>query len=499
MHRLMMRAFAVLGLFCITSGEIAAGVADVSRPGLANPERGWRFEILVGLEPGEKSSRRDNWPFPKYKRDGVTVTQAYCYLNKYCDSEIPQTKLDALQADFDRARRHGVKFLLRFASETDTSRLRGPYLPRILAHIAQLKEIVNRNADVIYCLQIGWVGAWGEFHASKSGIEKHPEQIAKVVAATLDILPPNRSTMMRTILARDDAMRLLAGREDGRIGFFNDATLAGFIEGGTFVDRSEQMEKLSWGDVLWRKYGEKGGYQYDAAALVGRRAPVDGELFWSTSRINPCWETGLGAILRLKEHHYTTFSVVHGNSELDKSDSPGAIDRWKATPVTPELLKAYGVDCDPDYFADAPYRTAYDFIRDHLGYRLVAKAVAWTDGTARVLVHNYGFAAPVNPRKASFAVIAADGTVRTYPTDFDCRALEAAADTVIEGRVPALGAGERLALWLPDEMLADRAEYAIRLAGGAELIEKDGKALNMLTLGGSFVPERTKDEAPVVD
>ena len=499
MHRLMTGAFAVLGLFCVTSGEIAAGVADVSRPGLANPERGWRFEILIGLEPGEKSSRRDNWPFPKYKRDGVTVTQAYCYLVKYCDSEIPQSKLDALQADFDRARRDGVKFLLRFAYETDMSRRRGPYLPRILAHIAQLKEIVNRNADVIYCLQIGWVGAWGEFHASKSGIEKHPEQIAKIVAATLDILPPNRSTMMRYMPAREQALLQLDGRGESRIGFFNDATLAGFIEGGTFVDYPEKMEKRFWGDLLWGKYGEKGNYHYDTVTQISRRAPVDGELFWSESKIGLPWETGLAAILRLKEHHYTTFSVVHGNSELDKSDRPGAIDRWKATPVTPELLKAYGVDCDPAYFADAPYRTAYDFIRDHLGYRLVAKAAVWKDGMARVLVHNYGFAAPVNPRKASFAVIAADGTVRAYPSDFDCRALEAGADTVIEGRVPALGAGERLALWLPDEMLADRTEYAIRLAGGAEIVEKDGKVLNALTLGGSFAPVRTNDDAPVVD
>ena len=490
----------VAALGCILSaGLCLAGDPAVSRPGLANPERGWRFEILVGLEPGEKSSRRDNWPFPRYGRDGVTVTQAYCYLNKYCDSEIPQAKLDALQTDFDRARRDGVKFLLRFAYEKDTSRLRGPYLPRILAHIAQLKEIVNRNADVIYCLQIGWVGAWGEFHASKSGIEKHPEQIAKVVAATLDILPPNRCTMMRYMPAREQALLQLDGRGESRIGFFNDATLAGFIEGGTFVDYPEKMEKMFWGDLLWGKYGEKGNYHYDTVTEISRRAPVDGELFWSTSKIGLSWETGLGAILRLKEHHYTTFSVVHGNSELDKVDSPGAIDRWKATPVTPELLAAYGVDCDPDYFAGAPYRTAYDFIRDHLGYRLVAKAAAWADGTARVLVHNYGFAAPVNPRKASFAVIAADGTVRTHPTGFDCRALAAGADMVVEGKVPTLGAGERLALWLPDEMLVDRTEYAIRLAGGVEIAEKDGKVLNVLTLGGTFPMERKAADASVVD
>jgi len=475
-----MKAMMTMTVAVVTMGCMTAVGADVSRPGLANPERGWRFEILVGMEPGEKTWVRDNWPFPRYRRDGVTVTQAYCYLTKYCTSEIPQSKLDALQADFDRARREGVKFLLRFAYENGTTRLEGPYLPRILAHIAQLKEIVNRNADVIYCLQIGWVGAWGEFHSSRSGIENDAAQIAQVVGATLDILPPNRYTMMRYMPAREEALQKLGGRGDDRIGFFNDGTLAGFIEGGTFVDRAEKMEKMFWGDVLWGKYGEKGGYQYDLVSRISLHVPVDGELFWTTSRIAPQWENAVAAILRFREHHYTTFSVVHGNSDLEKANVPGAIDRWRATPVTPELLAAYGVDCDPDYFAGAPYRTAYDFIRDHLGYRLVAKGASVADGIARVTIHNYGFAAPVNPRPLHFAVISSDGAVKTVPAPFDCRAFAAGKDVTVEGKAPAVGPGDRFALWLPDEMLADRPEYAVRLAGGAEVVERDGKVLNVL-------------------
>ena len=43
----------IFGMAAFAAGVCAAGAADVSRPGLANPERGWRFEILVGLEPGE--------------------------------------------------------------------------------------------------------------------------------------------------------------------------------------------------------------------------------------------------------------------------------------------------------------------------------------------------------------------------------------------------------------------------------------------------------------
>ena len=475
----------VLGALTALCSEFPA-VPDVSRQGLANPERGWRFEIKVGMESGERSSRRDNWPFPRYRRDGITVTQSYCYLTKYCDTDIPQSKLDALQKDFDHAREEGVKFLLRFAYETDTSRQKGPYLTRILAHIKQLKDIVNRNADVIYSLQIGWVGAWGEFHASMSGIENDPKQVSQVVAATLDILPPNRSTMMRTMLLREQALRELNGREKDRIGFFNDATLANNVDSGTFLGYPDKLEKMWWGDILWGKYAENGNYHYELAKRMGPSAPVDGELFWTQSRVDLVRENALAAILRFRDHHYTTFSVVHGNSELDMLQEPGSIDRWKRSPVTVEFLSAYGIDCDPGYFAGVPYRTAYDFIRDHLGYRLVAKAAGCEDGMERVLVHNYGVAAPVNPRNAYFAVVSEDGSVRTHATEFDCRMLAPGADTVIAGNVTRFVKGDRLALWLPDEMMTDRAEYAIRLAGGAEHLERGGKLLNVLTLGGTF-------------
>ncbi|MEG1980692.1 MAG: DUF4874 domain-containing protein, partial [Victivallaceae bacterium] len=100
---------------------IRPGDSD-GRRGLRNPERGFRFEIGVGItesDPVQFTHIRNLWPFPQYKNDGVAITQAYCYLTQYHNCRIAETKLAALQADFDRARRDGVKFLLRFAYEFD--------------------------------------------------------------------------------------------------------------------------------------------------------------------------------------------------------------------------------------------------------------------------------------------------------------------------------------------------------------------------------------------
>ena len=60
---------------------------------------------------------------------------------------------------------------------------------------------------------------------------------------------------------------------------------------------------------------------------------------------------------------------------------------------------------------------------------------------ARVTLHNYGFAAPINPRQAVFVILAADGTATECPADFDCRALEPETDVTIAGPGPTRNAG----------------------------------------------------------
>ena len=68
------------------------------RDGLSNPERGFRFEIGVGRLPSDPVQfryLRDLWPFPRYRRDGVTVSQAYCYLSQFHSSAVSDEKIAA--------------------------------------------------------------------------------------------------------------------------------------------------------------------------------------------------------------------------------------------------------------------------------------------------------------------------------------------------------------------------------------------------------------------
>ena len=468
------------------------------RDGLANPERGFRFEIGVGRIPSDMvkvDHVRDQWPFPRYKHDGVVISQAYCYLTQFHSSEISAEKLAALQADFDRARRDGVKFLFRFAYEYDGVK-EGPTAERILAHIRQLTPIVRDNADVIYVLQIGWVGLWGEFHTSIHGISKDPKAVADIVAATLEMLPPGHPTMMRRMAYRRNVLGTLGvGTEvtsanawssdpAARIGFFNDGTLANWWDGGTFTTEP---------------YAESGDEDFDDIARNGRYLPVDGELFWTGQYSHPAFACGLRAIDRLSRHHYTTLSLVHGFSELDQRPDPWTIDGWKVTPVTPDELSFFGIRFDPAYFEGVPYRTAFEFIRDHLGYRLSATKADFVGDIvpggafeASVTLRNYGFSTPVKPRRPEFVLATPSGEAVEIKTDFDCRALQPTAEdgspaeheisvrTTLPKEMPQ--GPYCLGIWFPDPdpRLRYRPEYAIRLATAMPCATIGGRLVNVL-------------------
>ena len=183
------------------------------RNGLRNPERGLRIETLVAEPPGKRawgpaahlrgkatSGYSDDWwilDAQRYESHGLTLAQTYCYLDDYIDAPIPEVKLQWLQAAFDNLRNLGLKAVLRFAYERDMTRKRGPNLPRVLAHIDQLEEIVRRNVDVIFVMQAGFVGAWGEWHSSAHHIERDHAALAAIVKRVLTVLPPDRMTQVR--------------------------------------------------------------------------------------------------------------------------------------------------------------------------------------------------------------------------------------------------------------------------------------------------------------
>jgi hypothetical protein len=479
--------------------------APNGRQGLRNPERGYRFEIIIGAlagDPVQFNSHCDHWPFERYVDDGVTIAQAYCYLSTFTDSPISCEKLQAIEADFAKARAWGVKYLLRFLYKgSDATTV--PPAARIRSHMAQLKPLLDANWDVIYALQIGWLGMCGENFSGATDAEA-----AEVVRGTLDLLPPDRLTMVRCPQYKPMTLELLGldaaltpevaftEAAAAKIGFFNDGTCADYWDCGTFKDPPF--------------YGSEGGQGFDQIVREAPFMPVDGELFWTNPKQGEAGAYRFATIYdpirvmrRLRLHHYTTLSLVHNFSELDKSRNvKGSIDLWKEMPLAAEDLDKLRFPYSPDYF-DGASRTAFEYIRDHLGYRIEARRACYDAATAtgalfeaETVLVNRGFATLINPRVPYYVLYRDDGAAVEMPAAPNCQHLHpylpgdparAALEHIVSCafKLPdGMQAGPwKLALWLPDARapLRYRSEYAVRLANElAWFVDQDGRGLNVI-------------------
>lgn len=472
------------------------------RCGLRNPERGLRIETLIAEPEGATGvwgpahhlagrvapAYSDDWwvlDAEAYAPFGLTLVQAYCYLDKFMAQPLSEEKQACLQRSLDTLRSKGLKALLRFAYEKDMNQTEGPVLETILGHMEQLAPFLERNKDVTYVLQAGFIGAWGEWHSSARKLEGDHENLAAVMARLLEILPPDRTTQVRVpkykrwVLEspRINAYEILdsetaqSGRPAARIGFHNDGFLAGETCGGTWTEAP--------------LFSNPGNPEFDYMTVESAFVPVDGELFWSdiSGRVD-----GFKAAVRLRLHHYTSFSLAHSYS--GREGAKYGMDVWMETPITEEETVAALLPVSDGYFRNADgnpvSRTQFEYIRDHLGYRIELQRVSFLNEvrpgeqmSVEVNFVNRGFAAPVNARPVEFVLISPQGDVHTFPVpDVDVRrwhphqpgdAAFVPLNHTITGEMKSPEAGwYTLGLWLPDaaESLRFRPEYAVRVANG---------------------------------
>ncbi|HQL87841.1 MAG TPA: DUF4832 domain-containing protein [Lentisphaeria bacterium] len=483
------------------------------RMGLRNPERGFRTEMYFSTIPGEvagmcschhkrnkldgrsekpvfqnidipgvhhliRGNRLDGIEFSHgqwqdeldfFGYDGITIMQSYCFLMRYNDGQdLPTRKLDDIEGFFLKLRESKVKALLRFAYELSPT-LTGPTAATTLKHLSQLRPLLRKYSDVIYVLQCGFIGQFGEWHNSYHQLQRDQAFHGELFAAVLEALPPERRTMVRYPVLKMNLYGSEPLREDeafamtprARIGHFNDGFLASKSHGGTF-GRSDSLVSAD---------AEK-----DYLAQEGRFLPMDGELFWR----DLCgMALPTEATMHLARWHYDTFGFVHGNSlfEGDKY----SIDVWKVVPVDPMFLRDANLPVSDSYFVDAHgqhvWRSYYEYIRDHLGYRLELTRAEMPEQVqcghpfdVTVELVNCGFASPVNPRPV-FLVLRQGEAEYTFAFDTDIQrwaghgtSQKLSLTVALPKEAPA--GSYAAGLWLPDGsgVLRNDHDYAIRCA-----------------------------------
>jgi len=461
------------------------------RIGLRNPERGLRYECRIGLSP-EEDNNRMNWirSMQRFEPDGMTLAQTYCYFDDFVDKPISQEKLDWLQRDLDLMRKYGFKCLLRFAYQRGD--VKGPEIKWVLHHIEQLKPIVEKNSDMIFILQAGFIGLWGEWHSDTHHSDLQSR--AKIMTKILELLPKDRFTQLRVPKYKLMMIPLMENRPfqevtertaftlqpEARIGFNNDGVLAGPTHGDTWPEEPH--------------FGSEKNPEFARATRESAWTPTEGELYWSDEAWDGVEKTGKGvdgfnAIKYLRLQHFVCFSLVHSYSQ--RQGAPFSMDRWQSRALTTEKLKAQNLPISDGYFSDVygnPVdRSEFEYIRDHLGYRLELQEARFTDNLKQgqnmhveIDLINRGFSTLFNPRQPYLVLIADDekaiheiplnANPRNWqpfePGDPDYKPL--LHRIVYDGKLPEnIKPGKyMLGLWLPDPKPAIRLDpqFAVRLA-----------------------------------
>lgn len=425
---------------------------------LNNPDRGFHFEIKYNVADGslndfiniDNAFKGGNFPKGfiddsnkhwKTQDDAISLSQAYLYLTPWIEKDLPAQVLQNIQDYFDEYKKKGHKMILRFVYKSEEM---SPAVTvgGIEKHMQQLKPLIEKNKGLIATIQAGFIGQWGEWHSfDASRANKNA-----VVNGLLDIYPEPYSIEIRSLKFKNEITFAKPGDEN-RVGFHNDYFTVG------------EHDKASGSDIIpgtaeYRDVSTQSPYIYMSGEMPYNEAS-DWGLATKISRDK--------TLKSLRDHHYSAFNITH-NNDVNISD-------WTINDVTPQLLDAWKINYSPNYFVgkdDQPVkRTFFQFVRDHLGYRLnLLESSKLTAGSGSVACHiefsNSGFATVFNPKEVYLVAIDANDKIvkeqqldvnpRDWqpfePGDMDYKLLT----HKIEGELSGLSAGTyKIGIWMPDK------------------------------------------------
>lgn len=391
---------------------------------LVNPERGFyggAVDIFKASGAISVSKAR------ALREEGITLMYIGFYLNSFMKGDISQAYLDMIQKSMDALREAGIKCVLRFAYQnSESNKPWDPAVEVVLRHVEQLKPLLQKNADVIFVLQAGFVGVWGEWYYTTNFnyqpvSDKDYEPRRRLTEALLDALPASRQIALRTPqfkirmynLALKDTLSAQTAHDGSalsRLCGHNDCFGASADDYGTFDNEDDDRE-------FWK---------------VETRYMIMGGETCGVSQYCTC----TASLKDMEDYHWTYLNSGYNGSVLDRWQKSGCMDE----------------------------------IKDRLGYRLVLKdatlsSVFEAGKAAHLLINleNTGFAAPMNPRNAEIIFICDNGDTARFPLGSDPRTWQPGLHAVKTDFILPAAKGT-IYLALEDPLLAGRPEYSIALA-----------------------------------
>lgn len=468
--------------------EFAGMYADdqYGNEGLYNPDRGFRLETAVDVvENKDQPTKVLITEAEKYKNDSISLVQSYFYLTYTVGKDLTEENFAVMQAYFDQLEKMGMKAVLRFAYEKDFMGRPaiGPTLKQALTHIDQLKPFIEKNKHLIFVVQAGVIGAWGEWHSSVHNLHKSDKSKRAILKKITEVIPQDKMVQVRLPAFKN----LLKNEPDlyKRISFHDD-----FI----VIKPDPWDADMHEGTAVFNQIVEESPY------LI-----VDGELpwgFWSVGKDRDAPTAGWlidghEVARRLFLQHYTSLSIIHNykeqhaNQTFDENNAPEySMIVWKKTPLSEDFLKQNKMPVSANYFVKHDgtkiKRNVFDYIRDHLGYRIELQSIAFPekfiageDISLEIKLINRGFATVFGNHKFNIVLIDENENITEFPIDVNFTDWQPhqpgdktytplihtiKAQIKLPGSLPT--GTYKLGIWMPDgsEQLKDNNRYAIRCA-----------------------------------
>ena len=332
-----------------------------------NPDQGFYRPLLVYLKPDS------------FKYGSNSPEQVYhlrCDISEFSgavnsdgkDQKLTDKALNGLDDYLYEIKKENKNAVIRFSYDPNYGgkKDKEASLSTIETHIKQLSEILNKHTDTLTAIEAGLLGPWGEMHSSKIATEENKALVFKYwlkYTKKIPILartPRAIFTYFEKSLDEMEELTIKSSDEGYRLGLFNDGYLGTNTDTGTYTyDRKRETKWL---------------------ATQNEHLPYGGET------------SGVSDMSNLEVCLPEMFLL--GLSYLNIEYHSGVIDKWKKLEYNDTLgsdTLFYGI-------------SGFDYIKRHLGYRLLIKSVSVTyekfgEYEMKIKLRNVGFGNMVKTKK----------------------------------------------------------------------------------------------------
>lgn len=216
-----------------------------------NPERGYTEELSYKVSASHPNVVKGNLDASWGGNLQMTLAMVLYNFNKFKDQDLPEAVLAGFDEDMGILRTNGVKCVLRFAYTESQSDKKDATPEWVKRHLEQLKPHLEANADVIYVLEAGFVGVWGEWYYTTNYGNESQHMNAnrrKVIQYLFENAPENRFILFRYPMLKTEyfghttplpADSAFSGSMRARWGCHNDAFLNDWGNDGTYASNSK--------------------------------------------------------------------------------------------------------------------------------------------------------------------------------------------------------------------------------------------------------------------